>query len=232
MANNMLSSMEVIRRSREQFRSEMAPEMKAAVSDPIYDKAAHLGSVTTALSILNTQSDTAPKGTLLGQLFSDAINENCAHCQSILSPSAYLLDLYRYLGRSTFGRETGIDLLNQRRPDIEGIELSCENADTVLPYIDLTLEVLESMAAAQPLVGRQTSWPPEQLRAEPEHVNPVAYDLIENETFPWRMGFSRALHRSKTYLNHIGIDLGWMSPFLTVNKSRRPKDQRGFCAHI
>jgi hypothetical protein len=228
MSNNILSSMEVIRRSREQFRSEMAPDMKAAVSNPIYDKAAHLGSVTTALSILNTQSDARPKDTLLGQLFNDAINDNCAHCQSILSPSAYLLDLYRYLGRATFGKETGIDLLNQKRPDIDGIELSCENADTLMPYIDLTLEVLESMTASQPLVGKQTSWPPERLRAEPEHVNPVAYELIENETFPWRMGFSRELQRVRTYLNHIGIDLGWLSTFLTVNKSDAQKTNEAF----
>ena len=42
------------------------------------------------------------------------------------------------------------DILFARRPDLGEIELTCENTNTVMPYVDLVLEVLEDAVAPPP----------------------------------------------------------------------------------
>ena len=46
---------------------------------------------------------------------------------------------------------TVLGALLQRRPDLVDLELSCENTNTEIPYIDLVLEILEN-AVGLPLV--------------------------------------------------------------------------------
>ncbi|MBW8876246.1 MAG: peptidoglycan-binding protein [Acidobacteria bacterium] len=77
----------------------------------------------------------------------------CTYCRSVYSPAAYFVDVLRFLGeRGTQG--SGINagknvrqVLLERRPDLGEIELSCENTNTPLPYIDLVNEVLEDVVA-------------------------------------------------------------------------------------
>ena len=77
----------------------------------------------------------------------------CTHCRSVYSPAAYFLDVMRFLGeRGTQG--SGINagkkirqVLLERRPDLGEIELSCENTNTPLPYIDLVNEILEDVVS-------------------------------------------------------------------------------------
>jgi hypothetical protein len=79
----------------------------------------------------------------------------CEHCRSVLSPSAFLVDLLHQLKELQLtgpGNKTALDVLRERRPDIVEIPLTCANVDTTLPYVDLVNEVLE--AAIHPeLVG-------------------------------------------------------------------------------
>lgn len=77
----------------------------------------------------------------------------CTHCRSVYSPAAYFVDLLRFLGkRGTQGTGTHAgknvrDVLLERRPDLGDIELSCENTNTPVPYIDLVNEILEDIVA-------------------------------------------------------------------------------------
>lgn len=77
----------------------------------------------------------------------------CVDCRSVYSPAAYFLDVLRFLGeRGTQGSginagKTVRDVLLERRPDLGEIELSCENTNTPLPYIDLVNEILEDVVA-------------------------------------------------------------------------------------
>ena len=77
----------------------------------------------------------------------------CTHCRSVYSPAAYFVDVMRYLGdRGTQGSTINVgkkvrDVLLERRPDLGEIELSCENTNTPLPYIDLVNEILEDVVA-------------------------------------------------------------------------------------
>ncbi|WP_437780974.1 neuraminidase-like domain-containing protein [Sorangium sp. So ce1097] len=76
-------------------------------------------------------------------LFGDLNKCACKHCQTVLSPGAYLMDLLEWVDGAP--KRT----LFERRPDLEDIELTCSNTNTVLPYIDLVNEVLE--AVVEPL---------------------------------------------------------------------------------
>ncbi len=77
----------------------------------------------------------------------------CTECRAIDSPAAYFVDVLRFLGeRRTQGTTINAgksvrDVLLERRPDLGEIELSCENTNTAIPYIDLVNEILEDVVA-------------------------------------------------------------------------------------
>jgi hypothetical protein len=53
----------------------------------------------------------------------------CGHCRSVYSPAAYFIDLLRFLrhGQSNSDVKTPLDMLNERRPDLLHLPLTCEN---------------------------------------------------------------------------------------------------------
>jgi hypothetical protein len=80
----------------------------------------------------------------------------CEHCRSVYSPAAYLVEILQFLDKRSVVDLTGKapaagylakDVLFKRRPDLGDIDLSCENATTPLPYIDLVCEILEEAVA-------------------------------------------------------------------------------------
>ncbi len=77
---------------------------------------------------------------------------DCEHCKSVYSPAAYLVDILKFLkdGSKKSGK-TPLEVLMKRRPDLEHIELTCENTDTPLPYVDLVNEVLEDALMPSPV---------------------------------------------------------------------------------
>ncbi len=137
----------------------------------------------------------------------------CTHCRSVYSPAAHFVDVLRFLGeRNTNG--TGINLgkkvkqvLLDRRPDLGKMELSCENTNTPLPYIDLVNEILEDVVAA-PVPNsptKQTHLTAAELRANPEYTNPAAYNKLAQEVFPFNLPFNLWYLQSRAYLNHLGV---------------------------
>jgi hypothetical protein len=96
----------------------------------------------------------------LKSLFQSTDSCACEHCRSVYSPAAYLVEILQFLDKrsvtdlSTLPHTTGHlakDVLFLRRPDLGDIDLSCENANTPVPYIDLVCELLE--AAISPDAG-------------------------------------------------------------------------------
>jgi hypothetical protein len=89
------------------------------------------------------QAASAPRAfPSIQQLFGDQSACACGHCNSVLSPAAYLVDLLRLVDNAQAG-----PVLRARRPDIAEVELTCANTNTTLPYVDLALEILESAVA-------------------------------------------------------------------------------------
>ena len=112
--------------------SQILPLMRNAGTDVMQTK--RLDSSTQKIV------DASPS---LRRLFGALEQCACDPCQSVLSPSAYLVDLLNFVGR-----DNGVSWhLQQRRADIYDLELSCDNAQIELPHIDLVNEILENSIA-------------------------------------------------------------------------------------
>lgn len=133
---------------------------------------------------------------------------SCKHCRSVYSPAAYLVDMLAWLkNRDAGGGQSGLDLLLARRPDLQHLELSCENTNTGMPYIDLVNETLEdAIAPPNPAVWRQTTLETDQLVVNPEHVNDDAYTPLANTAvFPWGLPFDRWSVEARVYMSQLGV---------------------------
>jgi hypothetical protein len=89
-------------------------------------------------------------------MFGDLDDCLCRPCESVTGPAAYLVDLLRALQKEvSFQGDQGLALVQQRRPDILDLELTCDNAEVLLPHIDLAVEQLEWQVAALPPAAAQ-----------------------------------------------------------------------------
>ncbi len=163
---------------------------------------------------LSTEADT------LTQLLGGNSYCACAHCKSVHSPAAYLVDLMAMLdtgGEAT--PENPLNVLLRRRPDLAQLELSCSNSNTVLPYVDLVNEVLESVAAhvasgdpnapgdpTSELIASNTgTMSSEALLATPQTVVSAAYDALAVAPYPLALPFSEPWEVVRAYLDHADI---------------------------
>lgn len=132
----------------------------------------------------------------------------CQHCQSIYSPSAYFVDVLRLLGRSKVaGRpQTALKILLDRRPDLAHLPLTCENTETLIPYIDLVNEILEyyvvhgqlNPEAAHDIAGATAP----ELRASPQFTLTEAYRKLATEAiYPTSLPYHQPLDTIRTFLN-------------------------------
>lgn len=122
----------------------------------------------------------------------------CEHCRSVLSPAAYLVDLLQLIER--WGGPA-YETLVARRPDIPNIPLSCENTNTLLPYIDVANEILEYFVAhgkleeeaAHDTAGASSA----ELLAEPQYVMGPAYDRLCQSHFPIQLPFDLGVETAR-----------------------------------
>ncbi len=152
----------------------------------------------------------------------------CKHCRSVLSPAAYLVDVLNLLkfrmehlpGDESL-QQPMLNLLTARRPDLVQLELSCENTNTPLPYIDIVNEILESAVVeaglpdvpegtpppvpAFPPRERQTRKTAEELAAHPAYLDPAAYAVLRTARFPWDLPFDLWWEEVRLYFEHLGL---------------------------
>ncbi len=141
----------------------------------------------------------------------------CEHCRSVLSPGAYLVDVLEMLERvPKTGGGNARDSLLARRPDLDRLALSCENALTPLPTIDVVNEILEVRLAA----ASWPNWPAaplpidtlataEELAAQPEVLYPLehatAYITLATAPHPLIVPFHLWQEEARVYLEHLGL---------------------------
>src|SRR6185295_12806154 len=103
------------------------------------------GSAKPSIAKFAATASAAPD---LPTLFGSLDLCDCEQCQSVYSPAAYFVDILKFLddGPKKQGL-TPLQVLFKRRPDLEHIELTCENTTTQLPYVDLTREIMEADVA-------------------------------------------------------------------------------------
>ncbi len=154
----------------------------------------------------------------------------CTECSSMYSPSAYFTDVMNFI-RTKVGNSSALKTLDKRRPDLKYIDLSCKNANTVLPYIDLVNETLELQilnyykSINEPgfqnisIPGSfQTSGTEAELDANPEHVYKkegkyipyegytLVYDKkLSKAVYPNTLPFNMAKVESDAFLDYSGL---------------------------
>jgi hypothetical protein len=144
----------------------------------------------------------------LQSLFGSADYCSCEHCRAIHGPAAYLVDILEFLRHRAASGGTTRDVLFERRPDLGQIELSCDNTNGVLPYIDLACEVIEdAVSAPSPadVRARQTSGTAEELRAHPRFVNEAAYAVLRAAVYPAVAPFDLWTEEIRAYLRQLGV---------------------------
>ena len=133
----------------------------------------------------------------------------CRHCSSVLSPAAYFVDLMRFVETHVLDADGGPFSdrpehpihLRTRRPDLWALPLTCENTDTLIPYLDVINEVLERHVADD-----------SSLRTSRERAR-EAYQKLAALTSPdalnsFQQPFHLPLEELRVYLQHFDLTLG------------------------
>ena len=158
----------------------------------------------------------------------------CDDCKSVLSPAAYLVDILHFLDpdpadwqsrinawKSSHGNQaypfgTPFQALTARRQDLPNLNLSCENTNTALPYIDVVNEILEYFVAKSGLqnlsydTGSANS---PDLIAEPQNILPAAYAILNNTVaatpavYPLGLPFDLWIETVRGFLNFFQLSL-------------------------
>ncbi|WP_039914212.1 Tc toxin subunit A-related protein [Cellvibrio mixtus] len=116
----------------------------------------------------------------------------CAPCESMLGQPAYLVDLLQLLDKPNANNQAALAFLRARRPDIFGLPLGCEQAETPVQHINLVIEMFE-----------------DQLRPR-QYPNPymgidVLYKQLAQQPYPWFMPFDKWQAQESAYLQKLNI---------------------------
>jgi hypothetical protein len=130
------------------------------------------------------------------RLFGSLDYIECDQSRSVLSPAAYFVDLMRFIETNITSPNTNPDpvqgipadcRLDQRRLDLFHLRLDDDNTHTLIPYIDLVNQVLETLVTT-----------PDQADAEA---------AIAEAVFPQSLPLNLPLAEIRTYLSQLDIDL-------------------------
>lgn len=108
--------------------------------------------------------------------------------------------------------KTPYAILIAHRADLPHIQLTCENTQTALPYIDVVNEILEYYVAHGKLAagaahdtGRDVTTA--ELLAEPQNVLSAAYDTLKMACYPLKLPFDLWLETARRFFDHFDTPL-------------------------
>lgn len=169
----------------------------------------------------------------LETLFGSQSYCKCEHCHSALSPAAYMVDMIQFLDKDPDEEgNKGANILFKRRPDLERIKLSCQNTNTMLPYIDLVIEVLENAVSTKKDFSYQTTGTTEQLQAMPENINQEAYDKLKTAVYPFNLPFNLSNTEGDIYMQHLGFSRHELMRIIQYKGIIDPSDAAIAMAHL
>lgn len=211
------------------FEHEYVALREAVLGAPIH--MIHGGLSTEARKELFAQITTLKNFPVTYEALFGSVNLcECEHCNSVYSPAAYLVELFQYLRNNNLDPENtktgmkGIDgtplqMFFRRRPDLGRLQLTCENTNTLIPYIDLVNEVMESFVVHLDEFATDTHAPKQatiaehnvedetsgELLAEPQHTNYKAYRILKNAVYPvCKLPYHQPIDATRRYLEHLG----------------------------
>ncbi|NEQ66041.1 MAG: hypothetical protein F6K21_11170 [Symploca sp. SIO2D2] len=114
------------------------------------------------------------------------------HCQSILSPAAYFVELMWYIDEYYTSQLQGAGdfTLDNRRPDLKKIELTCENSLDSVPFLHILNDILRQRIEEFGDVGEGN-----------------ANSYFATAVYPWRAPFNLPLEQIRRYLTHLQAGL-------------------------
>ena len=155
-------------------------------------------------------------------LFGDQNYCFCEHCQSILSPAAYFVDLMHWLEthqivNSPAGVNENHDLrLKSRRPDLWTLELTCAHTTALVPYLDIINRILENYVATRG--GFQGELPHDfEERREVEHH--VYRDILLWKYGSFAQPFMYPFETFRIYLAHFDTTYGQLATLLGAERA-------------
>ncbi|CAG9932011.1 neuraminidase-like domain-containing protein [Candidatus Nitrotoga arctica] len=169
----------------------------------------------------------------------------CEDCLSVYSPAAYFVEILQYLRNNNLDPDkpntgksgiegTPLKKLFRRRPDLGCLELTCENTFTVLPYIDLVNEVMESFVVhldkyhTDPNVPKQATLEvfnvldetTSELLASPQHINYQAYCILKDAVYPFTLPYHQPIDVIRIWLKYLGTSrYELLDTFLTATET-------------
>jgi peptidoglycan hydrolase-like protein with peptidoglycan-binding domain len=237
LAEGLDSASQIVRWSHEHFLKQYADRLGGAVAAAaVHAKAAYIHGTLLNLYIdiwkafpvgapklqvppeMHTAAASVPIPTI-DELFGTDDLCSCADCLSVLSPAAYFVDLLQFLDVPIPGQPTtNLTVLLARRPDLAHIQLTCENTNTRIPYVDLVNEILASYVAnGKPFPYNDpkdgvTTGTAEELRVNPISLTNAitqaesdAYTKLSKVVFPFNLPFNHWLEVVRLYLGHFTI---------------------------
>ncbi|MBN2439939.1 MAG: hypothetical protein JXJ04_01280 [Spirochaetales bacterium] len=166
----------------------------------------------------------------------------CDECNSVYSPAAYFVELLQFLRNNNLDPDadgdqaikddpkditgTALEMLFRRRPDLGCLELTCKNANIVLPYIDLVNEVMESFVVHINEYKQNSNDPKQaiieafnitddimdqtdahalsgELMAQPQNINYKAYCLLKQAVYPFTLPYHQPLDAQRIFLKFL-----------------------------
>ncbi|KAF3916292.1 hypothetical protein ABW21_db0202732 [Orbilia brochopaga] len=149
-------------------------------------------------------------------------DSECEECCSVTGLSAYLVDLLLLLQYTQFPGTSVpppnlLNILFERRPDIQNLELSCANSQTLLPYISLVNEVLESYIRKirePPLASQDRNQPsirayqtPPGFEDDGDSANGVEYRPANTDYLVYRRAISELRHPFSCFPYDLSLDI-------------------------
>ena len=119
----------------------------------------------------------------------------------------------------SYQQENPLDVLLDRRPDIQHLPLTCENTNTALPYLDVVNEIMEFFIAnrlslqldasgREEYLGHDTGEAQsEDLLASPQNVLGDAYKALGGAFFPAPLPFDRSLEYLRLFFRKFEVPL-------------------------
>ncbi|MFL5698674.1 MAG: neuraminidase-like domain-containing protein [Ktedonobacteraceae bacterium] len=254
----------------EQFQTSLGGETQA---QQVHDKAKQINALatTTFVNLHQQLNDVSPRAVGgVDQATIDAIKSipnwsdlfgrldlcDCDKCRSVYSPAAYFVDLLQFLNPKVPPKDPNdptkdgkrpVDVLFERRPDLQYIQLTCENTNTTLPYVDLVNEILETYVALdgtnvdfsnQAAIGKQlvkntdSAVTADELSATPAYSNNAAYDKLNGPLaiYPLTLPYNRPLEVARTYLQQLGSNR--YEVMKTFQKASSPPDIAIACEYL
>lgn len=129
---------------------------------------------------------------LFKQLFGNMDYCDCAHCLSVLSPSAYFVDLMCYIERYIAKPADDENSLKARRGDLWTLPLTCKNALEYMPTLDIVNKILEDwLVKKESLPSSEVLFTNIACSEEPSFRLPVHFPLERLEILLAHFGLSR-----------------------------------------